>query len=253
VKMYRIISVIIFVMLFVVSAVAQYTEVADIAAARALSDSTPVKILGKVKVAAYGQIYYSDFVIQDSSGTDGQTALFVYMGSRVSCSDGDTISDIYGTVNTYGGMRELDIGEAETPTIYTGGDALPAIVPLLLTGTEFATNYANYDCEIIKVIGTFDSPGATFTVNVGYPFTTQDLTPIVVYTRRDSPLVGGTVPSDVQEVIGVAAIYPSGTPPQEIWPIDIQPYAAPTVTPTPTPTPTPYGEASVHQQWSIYE
>jgi hypothetical protein len=248
-------------MLLCTAAIAQYTDVADIAAARALSDSTSVKILGKVKVIGYNKLYYGDFVVQDSSGADGQSAIFVYYGSRVTCNDGDTISGLYGLLNTYGGMRELSIqpSEVQTPTAYTGGDALPAIVPLQLTGTEFTTNYANYDCEIVKVIGSFDSPSGTFAENTNYPFTTQDLTPIIVRIRRDTELEGAAMPSGTQAVIGIAAIYNAATPPEpqwQIWPMystDIQPYAAPTATPTPPPTPTPYGEASVHRNWSIYE
>lgn len=205
------------------------TDVADIAAARLQADGTNIKITGRVKVNGYGFINYSDFFIQDSSGTDGQTGIFVYYGSRVTCADGDTISDLIGQITTYSNQRELSVQptQVQTPTNHTTTDPLPEIVPLEITGTDFISNYANIEGEIVAIHGTFDAGdvGNTFTQLTNYNFTTLDAQVIVVRMIRNCALIGQTIPSGEQTVIGGAVLY--GTT-YEIYPrylTDLEPYS----------------------------
>lgn len=194
-----------------------YTDVANITEARALSDGDYVNITGKVKVLGYGKLQtnpsYPDFDIQDSSGSDGQTGIFVYYGSKVQgISEGSTISGLKGQMSTYNDMREISLYNslitAYTPTIYTGGDALPDPSPLVLTGTEYTTNYANYEGELIQLAGTFDSPGGNFpTGSSNNNFTTNDAQAVVVRVWGASDLPGDPIPSGTQSVIGIAGRY----------------------------------------------
>ncbi len=187
------------------------TDVADIAAARAEADGTDVRITGKVKVSGKGFLDYDDFYIQDSSGTDGQTGIYVYYGSRVTCDDGDTISGLIGQMSTYSNMRELSVqpSQVQTPTNHTISDPLPEIVPLELTGTEFLTNYANYEGEIVAIHGEFDSGdiGGTFSSSTSYNFTTLDAQVIIVRITYSCGLIDETIPSGTQTVIGAPAVY----------------------------------------------
>jgi hypothetical protein len=231
-------------------AAAQFTDVATITAARAQADGTDVNITGKVKVIGRDKLDYSDFAIQDSSGSDGQTGIFVYYGSNVQgISDGDTISGVKGRMSTYYEMRELTVyyATAYTPTIYTGGDVLPDPAPLELTGTEFTTNYANYGGELIKLTGSFDSPSGNFVGSpaTNYAFTTNDAQAVAIRVYYNCELVGDPVPSGTQTVTGIAAIYQTT---YEIFPrfdTDVQPWAPP------TPTPGPSTGVSVH--WELYQ
>jgi len=238
------------ILLLAVPGFAQFTDVADITAARAQADATDVNITGKVKVIGYDKLDFSDFGIQDSSGSDGQTGIFVYYGSKVlGISDGDTISGVKGRMSTYNDMREITVyfATAYTPTIYTGGDVLPDPSPLVLTGSEFTTNYANYEGELIQLAGTFDSPGGTFTddANTNNDFTTSDAQAIVVRVHYNCDLGGDPIPSGTQNVIGIAAKYQLN---YQIWPrfdTDLQVWTAP------TPTPGPTTAVSVH--WELYQ
>ncbi len=232
-----------------------YTDVANITAARAESDGTYVNITGKVKVLGHGKLQfnpiYPDFAVQDTSGTDGQTGIFVYYGSKVEgISEGSTISGLKGQLINYNDMWEISLQNslitAYTPTIYTGGDVLPDPAPLVLTGTEYTTNYANYEGELIQLAGTFDSPGGTFpSGNTNHDFTTSDAQAIVVRVFGASDLPGDPIPSGTQTIIGNAAIYQANI---QIWPrfdTDLQVWTAP------TPTPGPTTAVSVH--WELYQ
>ena len=228
-----------------------YTDVANITEARALSNGDYVNITGKVKVLGRDKLDFADFGIQDSSGSDGQTGIFVYYGSKVeNISDGDTISGVKGQLVLYNAMWEISLYNtlitAYTPTIHTG-DPLPDPAPLALTGSEYTTNYANYEGELIQLTGSFDSPGGTFPDDAvsNHDFTTNDSQAIVVRVYYNCDLGGDPIPSGTQTVIGLAAIYQTT---YEIFPrfdTDVQAWTAP------TPTPGPTSGVSVH--WELYQ
>ena len=116
-------------------------------------------------------------------------------------------------------MREISLYNslitAYTPTIYTGGDALPDPTPLALTGSEYTTNYANYEGELIQLTGSFDSPSGNFAGSTNYDFTTSDAQAVVVRIQYNCDLVGDPMPSGTQTVIGLAGKY---DPDIQIWP-----------------------------------
>lgn len=195
------------------------TDVANLAAARAASVGTVIRITGTVTVTATTGTFTqsrNQYTVQDSSGTDGQTALFIDDPSNVGTvpTTGQTITNLQGTVATFNGLLQLTLG---TPAGTLGSGSVPA--PLVLTNAISDIN--TVESELVTIQNVSVAETGTWSANTNYVLTAP--TGLVVGAIRigsTSPLIGLTIPSAGFSVTGVVVENTSGGTGAtgQIWP-----------------------------------
>lgn len=185
-----------------------YLDVADLAAARAAALGATVRVTGTVVVNSptsglnTGGNRHQLFV-QDSSGTDGQTGIFIDDAAYKLAADydvGDQLQNLVGVLTDYNGWLELVASEAAT---FVGAGAAPA--PLVLLGTE---TFNDIESELIRLDGvsitTGDatwmgtSPGVNYTLNLA-------VGPVsVIRVEEGSAIIGTPIVGGNFDIIGVA-------------------------------------------------
>lgn len=182
-------------------------DVADLAAALSISDGALIRITGTSVVTSgtdgldAGALRHQLYV-QDGSGSDGRTGLFIddplyALGSGF--SPGDQIQRLVGTLGTTANMRHFD--PATTATL-SGTGAIPT--PLLLTGG--ITDFETIEGELIRINGTtIGSAGVWIAGGSDYALLTPSGLVIDAIRIEDgSTAVGQTIPSGSFDVTGIA-------------------------------------------------
>jgi hypothetical protein len=119
----------------------------------------------------------------------------------------DGITGIIGTLSEYGGM--IQFTPAQDPGAATSAGNV--IVPQVITLDDLATNFDEYESELVEIKGvTFTDGGATF-VN-GQEYGISDATGSAIFrtTFYDVDYIGTTIPTEVADVTGIPNSRPNG-------------------------------------------
>lgn len=182
------------------------TQVANLAEARLESVGETVEITGTVIVTAatgFNQASRNQFVVQDASGADGQTGLFIDDPTNVAgtaVNPGDTITGLTGTLSVFGGLLQL----VPTQAIVVGGSvAVPA--PLVLTNTVTVLN--DVEAELVTIENATIAETGEWAVGTSYTLTAPtDLVVTVIRLGNDNPLgvaPAETIPAGAFDVTGI--------------------------------------------------
>lgn len=229
--------------------IAQSTA-ANIAAARALtplSGSLNVKITGTVIVTAGTNSLNAgrgQFFIQDSSGTDGQSAVIIDDATNnagQSFAAGRQLSNIEGNLSIFNGMIQLAL--TQPPTVGTIG-TLPT--PLVLN-TASVASFDDVEGELVQINtalvgsgGTWSSSGGGQNYQLVSPSSSLLGGVTAIRVEDNSTLAGQPIPGGFFTVIGVLNENSLSTFPKAIWPRT----AADVIYVPPT---------AVTNSWSLYE
>lgn len=169
-------------------------QVADIAAARAEAINTEVEILGTVIVTAgtgFNVASRNQFVVQDASGADGQTAIFIDDPTNVAGTavvPGDTITGLTGTLGNFQGLLQI----VPTEPIVVGA---PAAVPAPLVLTNAVTDLEDVESELVVINSVDIAETGDWTVGTSYTFTDPtDLVTTVLRLGSDNPIPAAAPP-----------------------------------------------------------
>jgi predicted extracellular nuclease len=180
------------------------TDVANIAAARALGTGE-VRITGPVIVTSRtnGLGTRNQFTVQDASGTDGQSAILIddnAFTAGVNVTEGDTITNLQGSLSSFSGLMQLTPTQAVSPTAGT------APAPLVLTNG--VTSIDDIEAELIRVNGASVGEGdgvATWAANTNYTLVgPTGLVVSVIRIEDNSELVGQVIPTGNFDMVGIA-------------------------------------------------
>ena len=147
-------------------------EVADIATLRiGTTDGTIYKLVGEA-VLTFQQTFRNQKFIQDGSLAgiliDDPTGIFT-----TSYNVGDGITGIIGSLTLFNGMLEF-VPVADPGVATSAGNA---IVPVIITATEFLTNFDNYESQVVEIQDLiFADGGSLFANGIVYPVTEAGLT-----------------------------------------------------------------------------
>jgi len=184
-----------------------YLDVADLAAARAAGSGAAIRILGVATVnSPTGGLNTGgnrhQLAVQDASGTDGQTGLFIDDPAYNLATDyivGDQLQNLTGSLTVFSGLLELQPAAAAS---LAGTGA--AITPLVLTGTELLDDV---ESELIRLntvsITTTDINWAFGTSGRNYNLDAAVGPISQIRVEEGSQLVGDPIPTTGFDIIGL--------------------------------------------------
>lgn len=175
-------------------------EVADIATLRiGTTDGTIYKLVGEA-VLTFQQTFRNQKFIQDGSLAgiliDDPTGIFT-----TSYNVGDGITGIIGSLTLFNGMLEF-VPVADPGVATSAGNA---IVPVIITATEFLTNFDNYESQVVEIQDLiFADGGSSFANGIVYPVTEAGLTDFNFRTTFfDVNYIGTTIPVKAVNIVGI--------------------------------------------------
>ena len=193
--------------------IATYTQVATIADLRAGTIGQYYHYTGEAFVTG-GRASQSGNVTGYAQDATGGITAYIQAGiSTNSPNRGDGITDVKGKLKDYHGVLELELTEDFT---MTGNNQIQT--PQILTLSDYIANHDDYESELIKFENvTIDPDGDTlFQANHNYDIT--DGTDTVVLRTSFPDLENETIPTNPQNITGIAGEY-NGT--LQIYPRDI--------------------------------
>jgi len=176
--------------------------VADIATLRTKPTDGSLYILTGEAILTFQQSYRSQKYIQDATAgiliDDNPGAI------STTYSIGDGITGIIGALGAYQGMLQFkpvfDPGAASS----TGN----TITPILLTATEFVSNFEDYEGMLVRINGlTFEDGASKGDFANGTVYNTVDAGSNVLEFRTsffNVDYIGSPIPTDAQNIIGIA-------------------------------------------------
>jgi len=181
------------------------TSVADIAAAKAEGEGATIEITSPVVVTAVNlNVERNQFVVQDASGSDGQTGITIDDSSdtvTATLSVGDTITNLSGDISTFSNLVQI-IPDVDVDPGDIGSGTVPA--PLVI---DSAPAGDDIESELIRLNGVeIDAGGDTnFQEDTSYDITTGAQGEIIEVRIEDgSDLIGEAIPTGSFDVIGIA-------------------------------------------------
>jgi hypothetical protein len=198
------------------------TTVADIDEARAQSLGAVVRITGTVVVTSETNGLNDgrhQVVVQDSSGVDGQSAIFVDdpgYSLGVDYSVGDQLQNLTGLLATYAGMLEL---VPSTTASLVGSTTSPTALVLDSSITDFET----IEAELVQIEYANVTEMGTWAAPISYAMTAPG--GLVIDTIRiedNSTAVGETIPLGLFHVTGIAYQFVTSYQIQPRFATDIQ-------------------------------
>jgi len=174
-------------------------EVADIATLRAgAADGTVYKLTGEA-ILTFQQIFRNQKFIQDGTAgvlIDDPSGIFT-----TSYTVGDGITGIIGTLLLFNGMLEF-VPVADPGVATSVGNA---IVPIIITATEFLTNFDNYESRVVEIQDLiFADGGGSFANGTIYQVTEAGLTDFNFRTTFfDVDYIGTTIPVKAVNIVGI--------------------------------------------------
>jgi hypothetical protein len=193
------------------------TDVANIAAARAASLNTEIRITGTVTVTATtGTFTVSrhQFTVQDASGADGQSAIFIDDPSNLAgraVTEGEVLTNLRGTLTNFNGLLQL------TLTTPLGAGSMGS-VPAPLSLTNAVTDINAVESELVVIHSASVAETGTWAASTNYALTSPGgLVVSVIRIGATSGLIGEPIPAGTFSVTGVVVENTSGGGGQ-IWP-----------------------------------
>ena len=155
------------------------------------------KVTGEV-VLTYQQTYRNQKVIEDATAgvliddPSGKITTFYNIY--------DGITGIVGTISVFGGMFQFI--PANDPGAPTSTDNV--IVPQVITLDDLATNFEDYESELVEIKGvTFADGGATFANGKLYGISDATESGVFRTTFYDVDYIGTTIPTIAADVTGI--------------------------------------------------
>lgn len=174
--------------------------IADLATLRTQAQDGTIYQLNSEALLTYQQSYRHQKYIQD--GTAG--ILIDDSPGKMSTiySVGDGITGIIGTLGSYKGMLQFKPSTDAGAATSTGN----TITPVLISATEFVTNFENYEAQLVRVDNlTFADAGATFANGNVYATTDPSANALDFRTSFYSvDYIGTTIPTGGRDIIGIA-------------------------------------------------
>ncbi|NCA84498.1 MAG: T9SS type A sorting domain-containing protein [Clostridia bacterium] len=119
----------------------------------------------------------------------------------------DGITGIVGTLSEYGGM--IQFTPAKDPGAATSTANI--IIPQVITLDDLATNFDDYESELVEIKGvTFADGGATFANGQEYGISDATESANFRTTFYDVDYIGTTIPTEVADVTGIPNSRPNG-------------------------------------------
>ena len=183
------------------------TDVADINAARAASGL--IRITGTVTlVSDYDGLdsYGHQFAVQDTSGTDGQSAIIIVdsddkISDSTNYTVGHTLTNVTGNRSSYHGLEQIVL--TEDPGAPGAGSApSPLVVTLPIADIDAIEG------ELIRINGLSTTATGTWAANTNYTFS-DGVNDIIVRIENGCELVGDPIPTGTVDIIGIAWQYDS--------------------------------------------
>ncbi len=176
------------------------TPIADMATLRTQAGGAEIYQLNSEVLLTYQQGYRHQKYIQDGTAgiliddNDGKLA--------TSYAIGDGITGIIGKLGSYNGMLQF-IPQVDAGAATSTGNA---IVPVLITATEFVNNFENYEGQVVRIKNlTFGDAGDTFYNGNVYSLTDPNMNPLDFRTTfYGVDYIGTTIPSMPQDIVGIA-------------------------------------------------
>ncbi len=180
-------------------------EVANIAALRALYSDTNTEIYKLTGEVTFTHTTSPYFYIQDETA-----AILVYNSTSsgvitTSYNIGDNVQNLVGTFATFGGNMQFVLNEDPGAAISSGN----TIAAQAVTIPELASNYTNYDAELIMLEDVTFSETVNFEAGTNYTLNNGS-DQIAVRTQFSSAdYIGTAIPTDKLDVTAIAGIYNS--------------------------------------------
>ncbi|OFY47600.1 MAG: hypothetical protein A2W85_12470 [Bacteroidetes bacterium GWF2_41_31] len=174
-------------------------EVADIATLRGGTTGTTVYKLTGEAILTFQQTFRNQKFIQDGTAgvlIDDPSGFFTTVYNV-----GDGITGIYGTLTLFNGMLEF-VPVADPGVATSVGNA---IVPVIITATEFLTNFDNYESRVVEIQDLiFADGGGSFVDGIIYPVTEAGLTDFNFRTTFFAvDYIGTTIPVKAVNIVGI--------------------------------------------------
>lgn len=155
------------------------------------------KVTGEV-VLTFQQTFRNQKFIEDATAGvliddyDGKVTTFYNIY--------DGITGIVGTINVYGGMFQfIPANDPGAPTSTNN-----VIVPQVITLDDLATNFEDYESELVEIKGvTFADGGATFANGQEYGISDATESGVFRTTFYGVDYIATTIPTDAADVTGI--------------------------------------------------
>jgi len=186
-----------------------YIEVANLAALRAstIGDDLYYQVTGEV-IGTFMQSYRNQRYIQDA--TAGILVDDPDLNEPASYNIGDGVMNIKGQLSSFNGVLQFTpVRDAPSVPVSSTGTI---ITPEVVTAAELATNWDNYESELVEIKGaTFVGATGNFATGIIYPINdgTGDLDFRTSFF--DANYIGSLIPTTPQDLVVLVAEF-NGTP-----------------------------------------